>query len=178
MVLLLKQLHITSCVADFISELFRRSVTNSSFVWFREIALNVNKEIIRLTISYLKVSERFIQILFWLTKVLFVYLFDTFLFIYSLDTFLPRRLIAQSPTCALFSHSCLLLRPAGPARPGWVVQIWVNYYFCNSLWYLKKEVFIWKKERMFRSRYVQYSYIPCFQAIVAHRFTCGKKKIW
>ena len=59
-------------VADFISELFRRSATNSCFVWFRKIALNVNKEIIRLTISYLKVSERFVQTQ---TKVLFIYSF-------------------------------------------------------------------------------------------------------
>ena len=37
---------------------------NSSFVWFWKFALNLDKEIIRLIISYLRASEPFIEPLF------------------------------------------------------------------------------------------------------------------
>ena len=61
-------------------------------LWYgsEKYALNVNKEIIRLTISFLKASERFVQPLFWLTTFVFIYSFIyflsffTYLFIYLL----------------------------------------------------------------------------------------------
>ena len=55
------------------------SVTISSFVWFWKFALHINKEIIRLTISYLKASECFLQPLFWPTT--FAFVFSLYLFI-------------------------------------------------------------------------------------------------
>ena len=89
-VLLLKQLLITSCVADFI----QFNERNSLMVYINEIllfrtlqlltgllygsdkfALNINKEIIRLTISYLKASERFAQPLFWPTTAFIFFIF-------------------------------------------------------------------------------------------------------
>ena len=43
-------------------------------------ALNVNKEIIRLTISYLKASGRFVQPLFWPTTFAFFFFFNVWLY--------------------------------------------------------------------------------------------------
>ena len=57
------------------SELSSRSVNNSFFYGSKKYALNVNKEIIRLSISYLKPSECFIQPLFSPTTFVFIYIF-------------------------------------------------------------------------------------------------------
>ena len=57
------------------SELSSRSVNNSFFYGSKKYALNVNKEIIRLSISYLKPSECFIQSLFSPTTFVFIYIF-------------------------------------------------------------------------------------------------------
>ena len=55
--------------------------TNSILLFraLQKFALNINKEIIRLAVSYLKASERFVQPLFWPTK--FVFIFSFYLFI-------------------------------------------------------------------------------------------------
>ena len=91
-VLLLKQLLITSCIADFtqfneqsslmayINEilLFRTLQLLTGLLYGSDkFALNINKEIIRLTISYLKASERFAQLLFWPTTA-FIFSFSFF----------------------------------------------------------------------------------------------------
>ena len=42
----------------------------------QKFAVNINKEIIRLAVSYLKASERFVQPLFWPTKFVFICIFS------------------------------------------------------------------------------------------------------
>ena len=44
-----------------------------------KFALNINKKIIRLTISYLKASERFVQPLSWPTTHLYLFIYFAFL---------------------------------------------------------------------------------------------------
>ena len=90
MVLQLKQLFITSCVVDF-DGVYKLDSTlqNSSedqlltvlLYGFEKFALNVNKEIVRLTVSYLKASERFVQSFFWPTTFVFIFYYF-FIFIY------------------------------------------------------------------------------------------------
>ena len=89
MVLQLKQLFITSCVGDFDGAYkLDSTLQNSSedqlltvlLHGFEKFALNVNKEIIRLTVSYLKVSGRFVQSFFWPTTFVFIFYFSFFSF--------------------------------------------------------------------------------------------------
>ena len=92
MVLQLKQLFITSCVVDF-DGVYKLDSTlqNSSedqlltvlLYGFEKFALNVNKEIVRLTVSYLKASERFVQF-FFLTNNICIYFLFLFFYFYLL----------------------------------------------------------------------------------------------
>ena len=122
-VLLLKQLLITSCVADFI----QFNERNSLMVYINEIllfrtlqlltgllygsdkfALNINKEIIRLTISYLKASERFAQPLFWPTTAFIFFLFFFYLFIcYSFMSYCTGLTVSDYTLLEF----CVLFRP-------------------------------------------------------------------
>ena len=65
-------------------------------------ASNVNKEIIRLTFSYLKASERLVQILFWPTTFVFIYVFN-FSFLMSYCTGLTVNDYILLELCLLFS---------------------------------------------------------------------------
>ena len=117
MVLLLKQLFITSCAANFIQfkewssfdGVYKLDSTHQSssedqlltvlLYGSEKYALNVNKEIIRLTISFLKASERFVQPLFWPTKFVFIYFFICLLVIFLFlffNVWLYRAFIAAS----------------------------------------------------------------------------------
>ena len=90
MVLQLKQLFITSCVGDFDGAYkLDSTLQNSSedqlltvlLHGFEKFALNVNKKIIRLIVSYLKVSGRFVQSFFWPTTFVFIFFFLFFFFL-------------------------------------------------------------------------------------------------
>ena len=64
-------------------------------------ASNVNKEILRLTISYLKASERFVETLFLPTTFVFIYLFN-FSFLMSDCTQLTGSGYILLEFCVLF----------------------------------------------------------------------------
>ena len=64
-------------------------------------ASNVNKEILRLTISYLKASERFVQTLFWPATLVFIYL-SNFSFLMSDSTGLTVSDYILLEFCVLF----------------------------------------------------------------------------
>ena len=66
-------------------------------------ASNVNKEIIRLTISYLKASERFVQTLFWPATLVFIYL--------SNFSFLMSDSAGLTVSDYILLEFCVLFRP-------------------------------------------------------------------
>ena len=72
-----------------------------------KFALNVNKEIIRLTISYFRASEHFVQRLFWPTTFVFFYIY-MYIYIYIFFLFLMSDCTGLDYILLEF---CLLFRP-------------------------------------------------------------------
>ena len=77
----------------------------------QKVALTVNKEIIRLTVSYLKASEHFVQLLFLSTKFVFIFfIFSLYLFIcYSYISYCTGLTVSDY----ILLEFCVLLHSVG-----------------------------------------------------------------
>ena len=161
MLLLLNQLFITYCRlcsvqrADLLDGVYKLDsiLQNSSedqlltvlLYGSEKYALNVNKEIIRLTISFLKASERFVQPLFWPTIFLFIYFsfFNVWLYrAYCKRLYLTWVLCLVSSTVLgiIFRHQICCF----------IVSFIVSA--CKDPWYITKEKTICGGCPVFESR--------------------------
>ena len=85
--------------------------------------------------------------------------------------------------CALAGH-----RPMGISVGGRLLRGEFNFWFSSFLLVLAKLLFCYGVFRHFLDAFYfpeilsltsfGNSYIPCSQVIIAHRFTCGERKIW
>ena len=141
-------------------------------------ALNVNKEILRLTINYLKASERFVQPLFWPTTFAFIFFYflmsDCTGLIVSDYIFTRVLCLVSSTVLGFIFHICFVSFIVSDCKDRWYIKWRHETGWCSDIGEIDKcrhtsalhfKVKCWSKVRVnMESGTWQNEILPCWSA--------------